>query len=354
MKILGIETSCDETAAAVISATPGKIEVLSNIVSSQIKLHAKWGGVVPHLAAREHAKNIDWVMAAALKTSKTKLNDIDLIAVTSGPGLIVSLVIGTTFAKALSWKTGIPIAGTNHMEGHVSSNWLSKIPPDKKLFPSLCLIVSGGHTELVLMQDHGKYKMIGQTLDDAAGEAFDKIARILNLSYPGGPIISKYAEKGNSEVFKLPRPMIKTKNYDFSFSGLKTAVLYLVRDLTSKNNLPAGKAGKLTLQQKRNIAASAQDAIVEVLVSKTMRAAQEYKVRSVMLSGGVSASQLLRKRLVTAGKTHKIQVIIPELKYTTDNAAMIAVAGYFNWLKLKNKKPADWRAVNPDPNWEIV
>lgn len=352
MKILGIETSCDETAVAVISATSKKIEVLSNVVSSQIKLHAKWGGVVPNLASREHAKNINLVLETALKERGLRLKDIDLITVTSGPGLIASLIIGTIFARALSWKKNIPIIGVNHIEGHIFSNWLGNIPSDKKLFPSLCLIVSGGHTELVLMQNHGKYKMIGQTLDDAAGEAFDKIARILGLGYPGGPIISAYAEKGNPGVFDLPRPMIKSKNYDFSFSGLKTAVLYLVKDLTAGNK-------KLSLQQKRDIAASAQEAIVDVLIDKTVRAAKQYPIKSIMLSGGVSANQLLRERLVAEGENQKIKVIIPELKYTTDNGAMIAVAGYYKMISAKssriNKKTAlDWRHVIPDPNWEIV
>ncbi len=355
MLILGIETSCDETSVAVISASGKKMEVLSNIVSSQIKLHAKWGGVVPHLASREHAKNIDWVLAVALKEAKTKLKDIDLITVTSGPGLIVALVIGTTFAKALAWKTGNPLLGINHMEGHIYSNWLGKIPAEKKLFPALCLAVSGGHTQLILMTGHGKYKMIGETLDDAAGEAFDKIARILGLSYPGGPIISKYAELGNSTAFTLPRPMIHHKNYDFSFSGLKTAVLYLVKDLTKGNK-------KLTLRQKRNISASAQEAIVDVLVTKTIRAAKEYKVKSVMLSGGVSANKLLRQRLVEIGEKNKITAIIPELKYTTDNAAMIAIAGYYNWLvknlstnsRVNKKATNTWLKVNTDANWEIV
>lgn len=348
MFILGIETSCDDTSIAVLSASGKKTKILSNIVSSQIKLHNKWGGVVPHLASREHSKNLDVVLKVALKEAEVKLKDIDLVAVTSGPGLIASLIVGTVFARALAWKNGIPIIGTNHMEGHIYSNWLTKLPADKKLFPALCLAVSGGHTQLILMSDHGKYKMIGETLDDAAGEAFDKIARILGLGYPGGPIVSRYAEKGNAKSYDLPRPMLKKKSYEFSFSGLKTAVLYLVRDLKNQNS-------KLTTKLKQDMAASAQQAIVDVLITKTIQAAKEYKVKSIMLSGGVSANKLLRENLVTAGKKlNNVSVIIPELKYTTDNAAMIAMAGYYNWLRTNKKATDSWLKVTPNANWEIV
>ncbi len=359
MKILGIETSCDETSIAIISTNGKKIEVLSNTVSSQIKLHAKWGGVVPHLASREHAKNLDWVLKVALEDAKLKITDIDLIAVTSGPGLIASLIIGTMFARSLAWKYDIPILPINHMEGHIYSNWLSDIPSDKKIFPALCLTVSGGHTQLILMTGHGKHKLIGETLDDAAGEAFDKIARILGLGYPGGPIISKYAELGDPTSFNLPRPILKSKDYNFSFSGLKTAVLYLVRDLVASK-------GKLTLRDKRNIAASAQQAIIDVLIAKTLRAAHEHKVKSILLSGGVSASKELRETLVLEGGKAKVTVVIPGMSYTTDNAAMIAVAGYYNWLRKSKTRPDNlsrsvglkstkmWQKVLPDANWEIV
>ena len=256
MKILGIETSCDETAIAIIniedvnngvkrSRTTSGIKVLTNTISSQVKLHAKYGGVVPNLAAREHAKNIEHIFKLALKEAKTKINDIDLIAVTRGPGLGPALLVGTTFAKTLAWKYEKPILGANHLEGHIYSNWLN---PDFKIksvkFPILNLIVSGGHTELVLMTDYGKYKIIGETLDDAIGEAFDKVARLLGLGYPGGPLISKLAENGNPDRYPLPSPMIHSKNYNFSYSGLKTAVLYLIRDL--KKNNPSNSSGSST------------------------------------------------------------------------------------------------------------
>jgi len=341
--ILGIETSCDETSAAVLSVEKSGFKVLSNIVSSQIKLHARWGGVVPHLASREHVKNIDHVLNLALKESKKKMKDIDLIAITAGPGLIGSLMVGTMFAKTLAWKYSKPIIGVNHIEGHIYSNWLStKMPNKRKLFPAICLVVSGGHTQLILMKDHSKYKLIGETLDDAAGEAFDKIARILGLGYPGGPVISRYAEKGNPNKFPLPRPMTKTKNYNFSFSGLKTAVLYLVKDLK-----------KLSEQDKYDIAASAQEAIVDVLVSKTMRAAKEYEVKSIILSGGVSANNLLRETLKKESRNVNIPLFIPDLKYTTDNAAMITVAGYYN-LKNEKTKNYSWNKIKADANWELV
>ena len=380
MLILGIETSCDETSVSVVSISNKSIEVLSNVVSSQIKLHAKWGGVVPHLASREHAKNIDHVLKLALKESKKRVKDIDLIAVTSGPGLIGSLMVGVLFAKTLAWKYNKPIVGVNHMEGHIYSNWLGpirefkisnlKFKIDKTLFPSLCLIVSGGHTQLVLMTGHGKYKLLGQTLDDAAGEAFDKIARMLGLSYPGGPIISKYAEKGNPQAFVLPRPMLKHKNYNFSFSGLKTSVLYLVRDLDKNFQGSTLKIPRLSLRVKHDIAASVQAAIVEVLVAKTLRAAKEYKAKTIMLAGGVSANHLLRKTLIESAELldTKPSTLVPSLEYTTDNAAMIAAAGYFNYLKnnpdaskkLKGRgsdqsvgEKYSWRSIQADANWEI-
>ena len=360
MLILGIETSCDETAASVLEVKNNKVKVLSNIISSQVKIHAKYGGVVPSLAAREHVKNLPKVLKLALKTGNCTLETTDLIAVTRGPGLISSLLVGTTFAKTLAWKYKKPIVGVNHIEGHIASNWLVPVGAGFRLqvsgfgfFPSLCLIVSGGHTELVLMQNFGKYKIIGQTLDDAAGEAFDKIARILGLGYPGGPAISAEAEKlvvgrgllviGKNEkseqpttnnhklITKLPRPMLKSKDFNFSFAGLKTAVLYLVRDLTK--TYPLSKI-------KTDVAAEAQQAIVDVLISKTIRAAEKYKAKSIMLSGGVSANKLLRTELEKAAAKRGIKFFKPEMEYTTDNASMIALAGYWQNKKMgvKNKK----------------
>ena len=347
MKILGIETSCDETAVSVIDAsTKNEITVLSNVVSSQVKLHAKFGGVVPNLAAREHAKNIGKVFRLALKEANLKsLKEIDLIAVTRGPGLGPALLIGLTFAKALAWQNNLPIIGVNHLLGHVYSNWLKddKIN-EKKLFPIMNLIVSGGHTELALMKKYNQQRVIGETLDDAIGEAFDKVARLLDLGYPGGPIISKYAEKGNPNRYPLPRPMIHSKDFNFSYSGLKTAVLYLLRDLKEKGV-------EINENTKADISASFQEAATDVVVQKTIKAAREYKVKSVMLSGGVSANSRLREKLLSACKNSDFVFYCPEMKYTTDNATMIAIAGYYEF---KHKKTANkWRNISMDANLSI-
>jgi len=369
MLILGIETSCDETAASLVEVKNGKIKVLSNVVSSQVKLHAKYGGVVPSLAAREHVKNLRPVLELALETGNCKLETVDLISVTAGPGLISSLLVGTAFAKTLAWKLNKPIVGTNHVEGHICSNFLPKIGEisnfqfliSKKarrftlnakrspVFPALCLVVSGGHTQLILMENFGKYKTVGETLDDAAGEAFDKIARILRLGYPGGPAISAAAEKLLTTHYplqtNLPRPMLNSKNLDFSFSGLKTAVLYLDRDL--KNKLGKNKLPKGLISQ---IAAEAQQAIVDVLVSKTIKAAQKYGAKSIMLSGGVSANKLLRSELQKNAGQRKIKYLQPLPEYTTDNAAMIALAGYLN----RKTGRGSWKKVKTDANWELT
>ncbi len=345
MLMLGIETSCDETSASLLEVKNGKTRVLSNVISSQIKIHAKFGGVVPSLAAREHVKNLRPVLKSALQ--KNDFKKIDLIAVTSGPGLVSSLLVGTAFAKTLAWKYSKKIIAVNHIEGHIYSNWLDLIGKKKALnnalFPAICLIVSGGHTQLILMRNHGKYRLIGETLDDAAGEAFDKIARMLELPYPGGPSISKAAEKVTSLKYsiELPRPMINSKNFDFSFAGLKTAVLYLLKDMIKK--YPLSKI-------KNEVAAEAQRAIVDVLISKTIRAAEKFKVKSIMLSGGVSANKLLRGELQKIAKQKRIKYFQPKIEYTTDNAAMIAMAGYFN----RNSKRQGLRKVQANANWEIV
>jgi len=371
MKILGIETSCDETAVAVIEIKNKKVRVLSNTISSQVKLHAKYGGVVPNLAAREHVKNIGHVFRLAMKEANLpraalgKLADIDLIAVTRGPGLGPALLVGITFAKTLAWKYKKPLVGVNHLEGHIFSNFLKEVgensksnPPtgerNPELFPILNLVVSGGHTELVLMSAKGgsasgvknyrKYKIIGETLDDAIGEAFDKVARLLGLGYPGGPIISKLAEKGNPNRYPLPSPMIHSKDFNFSYSGLKTAVLYLIRDL---KNSPSNSSGQISAQQKFDIAASFQKAAIDVLIKKTVKAAEEYKVKSIFLSGGVSANKLLRLNLNAIATELGVNYSQPPLEYTGDNAAMIALAGYLNYQK--NKKTG-WDLVEMDSN----
>lgn len=357
MKILGIETSCDETAVAVLEIKNNEVKVLTNTISYQIKLHAKYGGIVPNLAAREHVKNIGHVFKLALgeagiwrhrMSAGHPMSKIDLIAVTRGPGLGPALLVGITFAKTLAWKYKKPLVGVNHLEGHIYSNFLKKVGVKSTLRslsevgPILNLIVSGGHTELVLMRGHGKYKIIGETLDDAVGEAFDKVARLLGLGYPGGPIISKIAEDGNPDRYPLPSPMLNSKNYNFSYSGLKTAVLYLLRDLEAKSY-------KLKADDKLDIAASFQKAAVDVLIQKTIKAAKEYKTKSIFLSGGVSANKHLRTELEKAAQELKLNYSQPELEYTGDNAAMIALAGYFNY-KYGKKTGFSWKSVEMDAN----
>jgi N6-L-threonylcarbamoyladenine synthase len=371
MLILGIETSCDETAASVLEVENGKITILSNIVSSQIKIHEPFGGVVPSLAAREHVKNLTPVLNSSLQTIDNKLSAIDLISVTSGPGLIPSLIVGTTFAKTLAWRYNKPIIGVNHIEAHILSNWLSPIRENPKLeilnskqitnlklqdsemFPAMCLVVSGGHTSLILMEDFGNprgepsgYKLIGETVDDAAGEAFDKIARILELGYPGGPAISKMAEDFKIENLKfkinLPRPMEHSKDFNFSFAGLKTAVLYAVRELTKTHKLE---------DIKSEMAYEAQEAIIDVLTQKTISAAKKYKAKSIMLSGGVSANKRLRESLSSESEKIGIPFLKPDMEYTGDNAAMIALAGFVNY---KKGEKYDWDKIEANANWEIV
>ena len=375
MRILGIETSCDETAVAVLEiGGKNKISILSNIVSSQVKIHAKFGGVVPNLAAREHVKNIKRVFNLALKTAgiKNLKKEINLIAVTRGPGLSPALLAGLSFAKTIAWLYDKPIIGVNHLEGHIYSNWLPKNDnrpltiddrQSKNIFPALNLIVSGGHTELVLMANYGKYKLIGETLDDAAGEAFDKVARLLGLGYPGGPAISKIAKDGDPEKYPLPRPMLKLKNFDFSYSGLKTAVLYLIRDIVTKSPStkfrasPSTSSGqhRLSAKQKADVAASFQKSATEVLVIKTVRAAKQYGVKSILLSGGVSANETLRIELKKNAEQNGFKYFQPLVEYTGDNAAMIALAGYFNYLT--NKKSLSfysWSKIDMDANLGFV
>ena len=337
MKIVAIETSCDETAVAVIEGSGDHITVLSNIISSQIALHEQFGGVVPALAAREHAANIQPVYEAALKEAgiTDASTQLDAIAVTRGPGLGPALLVGLTFARTVAWKLGKPLIGVDHMDGHVHSNWLGADTLTPEVFPALNLIVSGGHTDIMLMRDHGDYQLIGETVDDAVGEAFDKVARLIGLTYPGGPKVSKLALSGNPQKYPLPRPMLSAKNFDFSYSGLKTAVLYLIRDITEGTR-------ELTETEKADIAASFQEAAIDVLIQKTERAATAYGVASVMLSGGVSANTPLRERLGALCARMGIRSVIPEMKYTTDNAAMIASAAYFAW----QKNPSGWTWEN--------
>ncbi|HRY82702.1 MAG TPA: tRNA (adenosine(37)-N6)-threonylcarbamoyltransferase complex transferase subunit TsaD [Candidatus Moranbacteria bacterium] len=368
MHILSIETSCDETACAILEAKNGSFSILSNVVSSQISLHSKWGGVVPNLAAREHLKNIMPVINEALEKAQISSRDIDLIAVTNGPGLIPALLIGVETAKTLSYLWKKPLIGIHHIEGHIYANFIpleqDKINATKSYklkakscFPILCLVVSGGHTQLILMKKHLDYEIIGQTLDDAVGEAFDKVARILGLGYPGGPAISAKAEIAelrikNKElrknVIQLPRPMINSKDFNFSFSGLKTAVLYLVK---KNENL---------LKDKKFISAVCrefQQASIDVLVSKTIRAAKFYKPKTIMLAGGVSANSELRKQLGLAVKNNlpNTKYQIPDIKYSLDNAAMIASAAAFRYELKKNKKNLDdnWKKMEANANLKL-
>ncbi|OGN08045.1 MAG: tRNA (adenosine(37)-N6)-threonylcarbamoyltransferase complex transferase subunit TsaD [Candidatus Yanofskybacteria bacterium RIFCSPHIGHO2_01_FULL_45_42] len=371
MKILGIETSCDETAIAIIEAKSSRIEVLSNAISSQVKLHAKFGGVVPNLAAREHAKNIGHVFKTALADAETDIDGIGLISVTRGPGLAPALLTGLTFARTLAWKYDKPIVGVNHLDGHIHSNWLmpigvktqnSKLKIQNfgdKIFPALNLIVSGGHTELVLMQDHGKYKIIGETLDDAVGEAFDKVARLLGLGYPGGPQIARLAEQfalnnagsiriNADTIIKFPRPMIKSKDFNFSYSGLKTSVLYKVRELKENKT-------KLTDSVVNEICYEFQKAAIEVLVQKTLKAAAQFKTKAVLLSGGVSANKYLREELSKNCAKAGIRYFQPAMEYTGDNATMIACAGYFRYAQIPttSRNKFSWKSIKMDANLSL-
>ena len=317
-RILGIESSCDETAAAVIEN--GRA-LLSSVVASQIDLHAKYGGVFPEVASRQHIRTIYGVIEQALQQAHMRLPDVDAIAVTRGPGLAGSLVVGMNTAKGLALATNLPLIGVNHLEGHIYSAWVygadaEEIPPEPK-FPLLALLVSGGHTELNLMTGHLQYQRLGSTQDDAAGEAFDKVARLLHLSYPGGPSIQKAAEEGNPQAFHFPRARMEG-TWNFSFSGLKTAVLRAVRELEEK-----GEAVPVA-----DMAASFQASVVDVLVSKTLGAARAFGAKQILVAGGVSANQRLREAFIAQTD---YPVHIPRLSLCTDNAAMIAAAGYYRF-----------------------
>ncbi len=314
---LGIETSCDETAAAVVA---GGRQILSNVVAIQDDLHAVFGGVVPEVASRRHTEVITVIIDRALAQAQVSLDDIDLIAVTQGPGLIGSLLVGVSAAKGLAISSGIPLVGVNHLEAHVMSNFIApsgQQPPAQDLFPALCLLASGGHTSLVLMHNFGDYASLGETRDDAAGEALDKGARLLELGYPGGPAIEKAADGGDPGAIAFPRPQIEG-SLDFSFSGLKTA---LVRHV-AKSGIEDG-------QQIADVAASFQQAVVDTLTRNVARAARQHQVRQVIIAGGVAANQVLRRRIAEVGRSRGIPVAVPPLELCTDNAAMVAAAGHF-------------------------
>lgn len=313
---LAIESSCDETAASVLRN--GR-EVLSNIINTQMDLHKKFGGVVPEVASRKHIENIDVVVQEALDEANMGFEDIDHIAVTYGPGLVGALLVGLSHAKALSYALDIPLVGVNHIEGHVSANYIAH--KDLKP-PFITLIVSGGHTHLVEVKDYGEYEILGKTRDDASGEAFDKIARAMNLGYPGGPIIDRLAKQGNKSAIDFPRAYLDD-GYDFSFSGLKSAVLNYL-------NAKKMKDEEIVVE---DVAASFQEAVVEVLSNKAVKAAIEKGYKTITLAGGVASNSALREKISEIGKENGIDIKYPPLVLCTDNAAMIGCAGYYNFVK---------------------
>ncbi|MBQ7954647.1 MAG: tRNA (adenosine(37)-N6)-threonylcarbamoyltransferase complex transferase subunit TsaD [Lachnospiraceae bacterium] len=315
--ILAIESSCDETAAAVVKN--GR-EVLSNVISSQIALHTLYGGVVPEIASRKHIEKINQVIEEALQEAGVTLTQIDAIAVTYGPGLVGALLVGVSAAKAISFATGIPLIGVHHIEGHISANFIE----NKELEPPfVCLVVSGGHSHLVVVKDYGEYEIIGRTRDDAAGEAFDKVARAIGLGYPGGPKIDKMAKEGNADAIRFPRAKVEESEYDFSFSGLKSAVLNYLNGCQMK--------GETIVEA--DVAASFQKAVIDVLVDHSMHAVKKYGFDKFAIAGGVASNSSLRAAFEQRCAQEKIQFYHPSPIYCTDNAAMIGVAGYYEYIK---------------------
>ena len=320
MLTLAIETSCDETSCAVVKN--GR-EVLSNIISSQIEIHRKFGGVVPEIASRKHIESINPIIQEALDAANVGFKDIDLIGVTHGPGLVGALLIGISTAKAIAYGLNKPLIGVNHIEGHVCANYIEfkELEP-----PFTCLIVSGGHTYLVQVNGYTDYELIGRTRDDAAGEAFDKVARALGLPYPGGPLIDKLSMTGNKNAIEFPRVMLETNSYDFSFSGLKTAVLNYINQTNQRNE-------EIIVE---DVAASFQQAVLDVLVDKSFRLARERKSNKIVIAGGVAANQGLRDMMGERGKKEGIEIFYPSRTLCTDNAAMIGAAAYFNYIEGKS------------------
>ncbi len=354
MRILGIESSCDESAVAYLEISRGRIKRLEHLVATQV-IHAKYGGVVPEVAAREHSATLPLLLASlaekivGVADGRLLGKKIDLVAATRGPGLVTSLKVGWDTGRTLAavWKK--PLVGVNHIEGHIYSNWLPGAELDRffsadpGIFPALVLVVSGGHTELLLMKGHGRYRLLGATRDDAAGEAFDKSAKLMGLGYPGGPALSRLATEGDPFKYDLPRPMLRDPHDDFSFAGLKTAVRYFLR----QNQDRLGDRRFLA-----DAAASAEQAIVDVLAAKTVRAAAAHRVKAVLLAGGVAANRKLRARLRQdlGEELPGARFIEPPLKYCTDNAAMIAAAGYF---RAGMKRSGDRSKMDTEPRWEL-
>ncbi|MDR0262883.1 MAG: tRNA (adenosine(37)-N6)-threonylcarbamoyltransferase complex transferase subunit TsaD [Sphingobacterium sp.] len=314
--ILGIESSCDETSASICING----EIRSNVIATQA-IHAKYGGVIPELASRAHQQNIIPTVEEAIRQAKVSKNQIDAVSFTRGPGLLGALLVGTSFAKSFALAQNIPLIDINHMQAHILAHFIDDPKPS---FPFLCLTVSGGHTQIVLVKDYFEMELLGETLDDAAGEAFDKTAKILNLPYPGGPLIDKFSKEGNAAAYKLPEPQIPGLN--FSFSGLKTAILYLVQDQLKQNP-------DFLTENMADLCASVQSRIVSILLNKLKKAAKETGVKDIAIAGGVSANSGLRQSLIEMGEKYNWRVFIPKFEYCTDNAAMIAIAGYHKFLK---------------------
>ena len=351
MKILAIESSCDDTSVALVECSAKGFFVIEEKTASQIDLHKKFGGVIPEIAGRLHAEKIIPLIEEILKKDKP-----DAIAVASGPGLITGLIVGVEAAKNISYFLKKPLISVNHLEGHIHSVEIGLQSTDYRLqknkrtksevrspksihYPALALVVSGGHTELILMKKPGIYKLVGATLDDAAGECFDKVAKMLKLTYPGGPKISLLGQHGDAKAVALPRPMINQNNFNFSFAGLKTAALYHLQKYPVKNK-----------KDLENFCSSFEQSIVDVLVEKTARAIKKFHPKTLILAGGVSANKHLRRTLEKKAKELKTPLLVPNIKYCMDNAAMLAVAGYY---KAKNKKFIAWKKIQADPTWEI-
>ncbi|MFA5366802.1 MAG: tRNA (adenosine(37)-N6)-threonylcarbamoyltransferase complex transferase subunit TsaD [Dehalococcoidia bacterium] len=317
MNILGIETSCDETAAAVVR---DGCTILSNVIASQVDIHSRYGGIVPEVASRQHLLSIAPIIGEAMKQARMSWKDLDAVAVTNGPGLAGSLLVGVNAAKSIAAAHGLKLIGINHLEGHVYANWLNGSTPE---FPALCLIVSGGHSDILLMEGHGRYKILGRTRDDAAGEAFDKVSRLLGLGYPGGPAVEKASRGAANTKYRLPRAWLKETD-DFSFSGLKTAVLHLAEaDIDSNKSLPEAEASRL----RAEIASAFQASVIDVLATKTIAAAERCGARNILLCGGVAANRALRQEMQDRCR---LPLFIPEPVLCTDNAAMIAACGYYH------------------------
>ena len=333
MLVLGLETSCDETAAAVLKDGD---TLLSNVINDQIGIHSKYGGIVPELAGRSHIDRVHRVIEEAVQKAGAQLKDLDLIAVTMGPGLIGSLLVGLNTAKGLSYGLNTPMIGVNHLEGHLLAIFLQK----KIQFPFVALIVSGGHTDLYRASDFGQYKLLGRTRDDAAGESFDKVGKMLGLPYPGGPAIERLARKGNGKAHKFPRAYLEKGSLDFSFSGLKTSVRTFLQQREQGN--------RITLTDE-DISAGFQDAVIDVLVDKLISACKKEKISRIVVTGGVAANGALREAVRNAAQSHGFEASFPDRIFCTDNAAMIACAGYHKFVRQKSLS-ADFKALDAKAN----